>query len=360
MSQITKPLALDETLQQIAEKIDSMPRTTGKSAYYSAIDGGFIGSEDSFNTEIAKISPVINPNLLDNWYFVGGASSAESFPIYMRNYYVVPPGITYYTDSALTTVSGTTSDYYNATYYSSCGRISIDSTYFYVSLSDVSLGYNCTSNIYTIDRWKSRSGTIVIIKPDCLYIESDNSSISGLNQSFLWEKFAGKTLTLSVLVKSVYSDNEAYPVIGFFRGNSAHVHTSAMKTINIPSGGSGLYTLTCDIPETSTYTNLNIAAFMANTATTAHMEIIAAKLEFGDIQTLAHNEGTDENPIWVLNEIPNYNEQLLRCQNYYQLFDTSDIRPVYKEDFRPPMRVDPSRGSIRIVTSTKYYASADL
>ena len=40
--------------------------------------------------------------------------------------------------------------------------------------------------------------------------------------------------------------------------------------------------------------------------------IIAIKLELGDTQTLAHKE----NGVWVLNEIPDFGEQLRRCQRY--------------------------------------------
>ena len=39
----------------------------------------------------------------------------------------------------------------------------------------------------------------------------------------------------------------------------------------------------------------------------------AAKLELGPTQTLAHREGDK----WVLNEIPDYGEQLRRCQRYF-------------------------------------------
>lgn len=41
---------------------------------------------------------------------------------------------------------------------------------------------------------------------------------------------------------------------------------------------------------------------------------VAAKLELGTHQTLAHK---DANGNWVLNEIPDYGEQLRRCQRYY-------------------------------------------
>ena len=44
---------------------------------------------------------------------------------------------------------------------------------------------------------------------------------------------------------------------------------------------------------------------------------VAAKLELGSQQTLAHQ---DENGVWQLNEIPNYGEQLARCQRYQRMY----------------------------------------
>jgi len=45
----------------------------------------------------------------------------------------------------------------------------------------------------------------------------------------------------------------------------------------------------------------------------SYMTIQAIKLEFGDTQTLAHQ---DELGNWVLNEIPNYAEQMAICEQY--------------------------------------------
>lgn len=45
---------------------------------------------------------------------------------------------------------------------------------------------------------------------------------------------------------------------------------------------------------------------------------VAAKLELGTHQTLAHK---DANGNWVLNEIPDYGEQLRRCQRYFVNFN---------------------------------------
>ena len=46
---------------------------------------------------------------------------------------------------------------------------------------------------------------------------------------------------------------------------------------------------------------------------TVEIDFLAVKLELGSQQTLAHKE----NGVWVLNEIPDYGEQLRRCQRYY-------------------------------------------
>lgn len=55
------------------------------------------------------------------------------------------------------------------------------------------------------------------------------------------------------------------------------------------------------------------------TVTAAGQTIIAAKLELGETQTLAH----EEDGAWILNEIPDYAGQLAKCQRYYVNFTRS-------------------------------------
>lgn len=57
--------------------------------------------------------------------------------------------------------------------------------------------------------------------------------------------------------------------------------------------------------------------------------IKAVKLEIGSYQTLAHNEGTEETPDWVLNELPDYGEELAKCQRYQQLIGNVALRPLF-------------------------------
>lgn len=87
------------------------------------------------------------------------------------------------------------------------------------------------------------------------------------------------------------------------------------------------------------------------------ISMIAVKLELGTQQTLAHQDA-DGN--WVLNEIPDYGEQLARCQRYFQLYSSADLRPAKAVDCRPTMRADPSQSTIVVSSTTYYYNTADL
>lgn len=84
--------------------------------------------------------------------------------------------------------------------------------------------------------------------------------------------------------------------------------------------------------------------------------VAAVKLELGDQQTLAHQD----NGVWVLNEIPDYGEQLAGCQRYFQLYSSADRRPAKAVDCRPTMRTDPAQGTVVVNSTTYYYNSADL
>lgn len=75
--------------------------------------------------------------------------------------------------------------------------------------------------------------------------------------------------------------------------------------------------------------------------------VLAAKLELGDTQTLAHKEGDT----WVLNEIPDFGEQLARCEYYHRVSASGHYFPgamyssadgVFLFPFTGGMRVTPS------------------
>lgn len=87
---------------------------------------------------------------------------------------------------------------------------------------------------------------------------------------------------------------------------------------------------------------------------------VAAKLELGDRQTLAHQNAGGN---WVLNEIPNQAEELAKCQRFFYAFDFSDWSSVgmyygygindsmidlYNLVFPVTMRVKPSYSNLRV------------
>lgn len=89
-----------------------------------------------------------------------------------------------------------------------------------------------------------------------------------------------------------------------------------------------------------------------------NIHIKAAKLEIGDKQTLAHQD-TEGN--WVLNDPPpSQSLELLKCQRYFQVFETQAARPTKALDFRPTMRTEPTLSTSTVDSKTLYTASADL
>ena len=170
------------------------------------------------------------PNLLDNWYFVGGGSQLGYgvFPINQR-------GQTVYTGEG-----------------------------------------------YCIDRWRA-NGSFTLAS-DGISIGSDVvlcQRISNINA------LVGKQLSFSVLTA-----NELITASFVF----------SIQTIN--------YAVTDDfaIGYITSLGGFTIYARNANA-----IKILSAKLEIGSTQTLAHQE----NGVWVLNEIPDYGEELANCQRYY-------------------------------------------
>lgn len=159
-------------------------------------------------------------------------------------------------------------------------------------------------NMYFIDRWISTHA-------ECAYtITDDGIKISNLQHKYsqIWrqnlERMEKRTYTLSFLLKSI-----------------------------------GLLSLTFT-PQGSDYTeqtldggfivSFNSEADLANPAirlldsasvTVSDVTLLAAKLELGDQQTLAHKE----NGVWTLNEVPDYGEQLRSCQRYFLKLEKNTI-----------------------------------
>lgn len=188
-----------------------------------------------------------NPNLLDNWYFVGGGSQQGDgiFPINQRG----------------------------KTVYPGAGDL--------------------------IDRWNSSNanGTLTITQ-DTVTLSASSSGNAFFRQ--LVKNLPSNTaITVSALIRGsgagvLRVDNEA-GTSTIFNAQSYNNPGSAWTLIS----GSGT------LPD-----GIGIVTLRANTSTA--IDIAAIKCEFGTEQTLAHQEGG----VWVLNEIPDFTEELAKCGAY--------------------------------------------
>lgn len=163
-----------------------------------------------------------------------------------------------------------------------------------------------------IDRWKLGINNASNAKYDVtnhkLSCDLTNSGYVTMSQTIDHpELFANNTLTFSVLSSSA---SRGIIQLWRYRGESV-IAIAASKTWSN------------DVFTTITFQYSDILPtdkVRCIIETQDHFDVVAAKLELGPIQTLAHKE----DDTWVLNEIPNYGEELRKCQRYY--FKTSDAQ----------------------------------
>lgn len=269
--------------------------------YYTPVRGKYSPAERDAMFDMIVAGHGITPNygkgvnLLRDWYFVGGGSQKGYgyFPINQREGYVVPPGTEYFSDIALTQYVDNTTSYIKA--------IRINDTYSIVYFHE-DAQYTCrTSDIvpgyvgagYGIDGWKSVGSGSSVALSDASLTANGGSSGLWLNQFFdNGQSYYGKTYTLSLL----YSGG-----------------TLKTATGELASDGTGGVTVSDAIGGWATFRveNSQLRA-QINVGANQTANIVAVKLELGETQTLAHME----NGVWVLNEIPDYGEELAKCQVY--------------------------------------------
>ena len=258
---------------------------------------------------VALAPQLSNPNLLDNWYFRN--------PINQRQGRIVKPNTTYYSDNQLTTSAGTTSAYVKAYRYATGTTNGVNYASFKLEDSDTAPTYYAapenvvrgyTDPGYGIDRWKSDENVTTTVTDGGIRIEhSADSSYRYFGQNLPPEiipSLAGKKVTWSILVGKINTGAaRAYVYVG----------SSTLGMINTLVAG--INTITFTMPNTLTAsTAVQVRIQLMGVAS---IDVVAAKLELGSQQTLAHQ---GENGNWVLNEIPDYGEQLRRCQYYSRFF----------------------------------------
>lgn len=160
-------------------------------------------------------------------------------------------------------------------------------------------------NVYGVDRWKLYQPTVsVTVREDGLGIRRTSGDFYTIVQYVdNSQDLAGKTVTFSCLILAAPGAYRLRILAG--RGT-----TTVIASISSSAGETGIKSVTATLPDD--VSDLWVSIY---TGTTAEEYVVAAaKLELGPTQTLAHREGDR----WALNEMPEYGEQLRRCQRYFR------------------------------------------
>ena len=155
-----------------------------------------------------------------------------------------------------------------------------------------------TGNRYTIDRWHSQGGQVQVKSTNTMVIfPTDRDGVESFHQFVPKSQIPAGRYTISILTKEG----------ALFTTTFLYNPDDAITDIQLDCNNRGFI---LSFYTQKAYEAVNFRLF--NNSLIANVELIAAKLELGSTQTLAHKE----NGVWVLNEIPDFGEQLRRCQRY--------------------------------------------
>lgn len=170
-----------------------------------------------------------------------------------------------------------------------------------------------TTTGYTVDRWKFNNNNGDIVIDDTGIMFTAKHQYAEFEQQYEFPKnISGKQITMSILADSFSGEGDFYLVIQ----NQTEYRTFHLSV--------GLNSFTIKFFDKSSVLRFFIQSQNVNETNPPKMHFLAAKLELGDTQTLAHKE----NGVWVLNEIPDFGEQLARCQRYYRRWTGADNKPL--------------------------------
>lgn len=182
-----------------------------------------------------------------------------------------------------------------------------------------------TGKVQTIDRWRSGNERMVLTVEDgYLNQKTNGQGTSFLRQLVELPGMDGQKLTASVMVKGTEPGH-----IGLTQLSAAEFeddqhedrygHWTASESWTVCSA-------TYTMQGTATHPYVLVSIRHDNNPTDGELHILAAKLEVGDRQTLAHQEADGS---WVLNDAPpDRAMELARCQRYQVSIRNEDGEPA--------------------------------
>lgn len=240
--------------------------------------------DESVGVTQDTVPTLVRPNLLDNWYF--------GRPVDQRRGMLQLAGTMLYSDAACTQAMFPSTKTTSIVKVSDIAAHPSDNSTVYVKLADCVRGY--TGNGYSVDRWISDNKQITI--SNGISILADSFFYQKLEQSTM-DALNGKQITFSALTTSNSFLTGSWVVDNTIQSDTRIAENNEFILFRSPWTGAGW-------------------GIYAKKATS----FLAAKLELGPTQTLAHKEGER----WVLNEIPKYSRELLDCRMYNVKFGYAD------------------------------------
>lgn len=190
---------------------------------------------------------------------------------------------------------------------------------------------------YTIDGWRA-DGNIrsVVLDANGLSFSAKPNKNGHLVQkvetyieSFLW----GRVITISALI-----NGELYTASGTIP-SSRPSSSSNYAVIYLPNGTEIYYRI---------YDNESANPIIGIYGSNGISGLQALKFELGSVQTLAHQDAEGN---WVVNESPDYDLEMLKCQRYLRPIALAYLSNSYRDSLRliggsvnldPPMRAAPT------------------
>lgn len=231
----------------------------------------------------------------------------EKFPVVMGKEKAIPSGVATLDDSGILI-----KDQWPPTVKWQSNKNLLDNSYFIGGGSQQGHGEfpinqrgqtEYIGHVYTIDRWATE-GTTIKVGDDGLQLENPSESAVQFVTNFEASRLIdNQVYTASLLVKDLIGSGAM--VIQYREGAFTYVLAAPLSDGLISESGN------------LSTSGVNLLGYMIVLHPNSSVKLIAAKLELGPTQTLAHKDATGN---WVLNDPPpDYGLELLKCQRY-QLF----------------------------------------
>ena len=164
-----------------------------------------------------------------------------------------------------------------------------------------------TAYVYHLDRWFANDVEVSVNDGYVTLNQTGTSNLFNIQRvepNFYKNVLSGKTVTLSALLKNGTLLSATVIAPDFEAGT--------VKEVSVDGLTLGAFSFSTE------------HGFRIFPSVGYSFDIVAVKAELDSKQTLAHKENGE----WVLNDIPDYGEELMKCMRYYQKIPVTGMMPM--------------------------------